>query len=100
MSLIKLATTPILVINNTNDPNSGTSKTFSMKNLGAAAVGGTTGFALSHGITKIPGFNPDNVMHAYGKRMGSVLGGFAGAAGLYHVLNKRKKEHQPNFYML
>ena len=102
MSLIKLAlaNTPIIVVNKQADPNAGSSKTFSGKNVGAAIVGGTTGFAASHGISKIPGFTDKVVMHQYGKRMGSILGGFAGAAGLYAALSKKKKEQQPNFYML
>lgn len=100
MSLIKLAIAPIIVVNKQADPNAGSSKTFTGKNLGAAVVGGTTGFAASHAISKIPGFNPENAMHQYGKRMGSILGGFAGAGALYAAVNHKKKEQQPNFYML
>lgn len=101
MSLIKLAiqNTPIILINNT-DPSQGSSKTFSPKNVGAAVVGGTTGFTASELVQKIPGFKSDTVLGRYGKRMASVLGGFAGAATLYSLMNKRKKEHRPQFHML
>lgn len=104
MSLIKLAlaNTPIIVVNKPADPNSGSSKTFSPKNVAAAAIGGTTGFALSDAIEqgRFGKFDKTKMLHRYGRRMGSIVGGFAGAAGIYALLNKKKKEQEPNFYML
>lgn len=102
MSLIKLAiqNTPIILINNPVDSSQGSSKTFSPKNVGAAIVGGTTGFGASELVQKIPGFKSDTLLGRYGKRMASVLGGFAGAATLYSLVNKKNKEHKPQFHML
>lgn len=100
MSIVKLAALPVVVINKT-DPSSGSSKTFNFKNIAAATAGGTTGFAASQTIEKMKNFNPSKTLHQYGKRMGSVLGGFAGAATTYALLNKNKKQDQsPKFYML
>jgi hypothetical protein len=101
MSLIKLAMQPLVIINKT-DPNAGSSKTLNAKNVSAAVVGGTTGFALKEGIEKLPGFNKNIMSHRYGSRMGSVIGGFAGAAATYGLLNKNKKQQNqsPKFYML
>jgi len=105
MSLIKLASMPIVVINNKQD-SSGSSKTFSGKNTAAMAVGGTTGFALADAIEfghlpgKLSKFDKTKISHRYARRMGSVAGGFAGAAGLYSLLNKKKEDQKPQFYML
>jgi hypothetical protein len=99
MSLVKLAAMPLLVINN-SDPNAGSSKTFNAKNVAAAAVGGTTGFALSDAIEQHPKFDKKIMSHRYGRRMGSVMGGFVGAATTYALLHKKKQEQKPNFYML
>ena len=91
MSLIKLASTPILVINHT-DPNSGSSKTFSPRNALAVGVGGTTGFATKEVIEHIPKFNKLKMPHRFASRMGSVAGGFLGAATVYKALNKKKED--------
>ena len=99
MSLIKLASIPIVVINK-QDSSNGSSKTFSGKNIAAAAVGGTTGFALSDAIEHLPKFDKTKISHRYARRMGSIAGGFAGAAGLYSLLNKKKEDQKPQFYML
>ena len=99
MSLVKLAAMPLLVINNT-DPNAGSSKTFNTKNVAAAAIGGTTGFALSDAIEHTKGFDKTKLLHRYGRRMGSIVGGFAGAAGTYALLHNKQKEQEPKFYML
>jgi hypothetical protein len=32
--------------------------------------------------------------------MGSIVGGFAGAAGTYALLHNKQKEQEPKFYML
>lgn len=101
MSLIKLATQPVIVINKTDPNTQGSSKTFSGKNLVAAVAGGTTGFLASHEIERSPKFNNKLISHQYAKRMGSVLGGFAGAAAAYKLMNKKKEQDQPpKFYML
>lgn len=103
MSLVKLAAMPVIVINH-NDPGSGSSKTFNIKNVAAAAVGGTTGFGLKEAIEqqKIIPFNKLKMSHRYISRMGSIAGGFAGAATTYALLhkNKKKEEQKPNFYLL
>jgi uncharacterized membrane protein YsdA (DUF1294 family) len=100
MSLIKLAVQPVIVINKT-DPNNQGSKTFNAKNLVAAVTGGTTGFLASHKIEHLPKFNDKLLSHQYAKRMGSVLGGFTGAAAAYKLMNKKKEQDQsPKFYML
>lgn len=94
MSLIKLALLqqPLVVVNKT-DPNAGYSKTLNPKNVAAAVVGGTTGFGLKEVIEKkLPNFNKDLMSHRYASRMGSVLGGFAGAAATYGVLNRKNKQ--------
>jgi hypothetical protein len=100
MSLIKLAMQPLVIVNKT-DPNAGSSKTLNPKNVAAAVVGGTTGFGLKEAIEKLPNFNKDLMSHRYASRMGSVLGGFAGAAATYGVLNRKNKQQDqsPKFYM-
>ena len=95
MSIIKLASIPVIVVNNQQDSSSRASA----KNLVAAGVGGTTGFAANEAIERLPKFNNKKMLHRYGRRMGSVVGGFAGAAGVYHLLNKKQhKEQKPQFY--
>ena len=91
MSLIKLAYSPIIVVNHT-DPNSGTSKTFNGRNITAATAGALGGFAASEGIEHIPKFNPAKLSHRFGRKMGIAAGAFAGAAGAYSLLKKKKED--------
>lgn len=92
MSLIKLASTPVIVVNNNKNSNSN-------KSLAAATVGGTAGFLANEGIERMKKFDSTKMSHRYGRRMGGVLAGTAAAAGVYSYLNKRKQQ-QPNIYML
>lgn len=100
MSIVKLATHPVIVV---QDSNAGSSKTLNPKNVAAAIVGGTTGFGLKELIEhpRFMGYDKAIRSHRYASRMGSVLGGFAGAATTYGVLNKHKKlkDQKPQFYM-
>lgn len=113
MSIVKLAALqqplaplqpqrPLVVINKT-DPNAGSSKTLNPKNVAAAVVGGTTGFGLKELVEhpNFMGYNKALRSHRYASRMGSVLGGFAGAAATYGILNHNKKlqDQKPQFYM-
>jgi hypothetical protein len=93
MSIIKLASQPIIVVNH---DSGNSSKTLSSKNVAAALAGTTTGFAAREGISKIPKFNETKLLHRYGKRMGTAVGGLIGASAAYKALNKR---HEPQMYM-
>lgn len=103
MGLVKLAFTqsqsfdhtPVVVINN-QQPSSSSSKTFNKQNITAALTGGTTGFLAQEGIERIPGFNKTNFAHKYGRRLGTVAGGFLGAAGVYHLMSKNNKQNKQN----
>ena len=105
MSLVKLAS--IIVVNKPADPNSGSSKTFSPRNFAAAAIGGTTGFASKEAVEEhmpqlskhLPKFDKTKLSHRYASRMGSVLGGFAGAATTYKLMHNDKNNQEPKFYM-
>ena len=96
MSLIKLAYTPIIVVSKHDDANTGSSKSFSKRNIAATATGALTGFAAQEGIEHLPGFNKELISHRLGRRLGSVAGAFAGAAGLYGIIKKREKDHTPD----
>lgn len=102
MSLIKLAFdgqhNPIIVVNNNND--SGTSKAFNKRNLAAAAVGGTTGFAANETIERLPRFNKEFLSHRYARRMASVGGGMLGAGAVYSYLKRKHKDQSPSMYFM
>lgn len=98
MGLIKLAflsqqPAPIVVINNPTSSNN-SSKTFNKQNVAAALTGGTTGFLAQEGIERIKGFDKTNFYHKYGRRLGTVAGGFLGAAGIYHLMNNKNKNNK------
>lgn len=95
MGLIKLAYTqpPIVVINNPTSSSS-SSKTFNKQNISAALTGGTTGFLAQEAIERIPGFAKNNFYHKFGRRLGTVAGGFLGAASVYHLMNNKDKNNK------
>ena len=99
MSIIKLASIPIIVVNH-HDSNNGSSKTFSPRNAAAAIIGGTSGFAAGEAIEKIPKFNKEKILHRYGKRLGQTGGAFLGAASLYKMLKRDKQDSEPRMYMV
>jgi hypothetical protein len=100
MSIIKLASIPVIVVNH-HDSNNGSSKTFSPRNAAAALIGGTSGFAAGEIIEKIPGFNSkEKMLHRYGKRLGQTGGAFLGAASLYKILKRKNNDEEPRMYML
>lgn len=75
--------------------NSPSSKVFNGQNVAAATVGGTTRFLANEAIQSkkiMPKYNDLKLSHRYGRRMGSVLAGFAGAAGTYALMNQKGKD--------
>ena len=105
MSLIKLAYTPIVVINN-NDPAQGSSKTFSTRNVAATGAGTIGGFAAQEAIEQhmpkigLPKFDPEKLSHRFGKRIGTAGGAFVGAAGVYQYLKHKNKDKEPDVYLV
>lgn len=102
MSLIKLAYTPIIVVNNQGD-TAGSSKTFSLKNAAAIGVGGVTGFAGKELIEHpkvFPKFDKLKMSHRLGSRMASVAGGFLGAATAYKLMKKKQDDSTMQMYAL
>ena len=100
MSLIKLASIPIIVVNNQSDQTQCTSKTFSPRNAAAALVGGTTGFAAGEVVEKIPKFNKDLLSHRYGRRLAQTGGAFLGAATLYKMMKRKEGDKTSRMYYL
>ena len=105
MSLIKLAYTPIVIINN-HDSTQGSSKTFSGRNVAATAAGAIGGFGAQEVIENhlpklhLPKFDASKLSHRFAKRMGTAAGAFAGAAGVYKYLQHKDKNKQPDIYTL
>lgn len=100
MSLIKLATIPIIVVNQSDPTQQGSSKTFSVRNAAAAVTGGTTGFLAGEGIEKIRGFDKTKLLHRYGRRLAQTGGAFLGAASLYKLMKRSKTDSEPRMYMV
>jgi hypothetical protein len=108
MGLIKLATNnqPIIVINHQGDPTAGSSKNLNTRNLIAAGIGGTTGFAAKELVEqgskihpKIPTFDKLKLSHRYGSRMASVGGAILGAGSVFAAMKKKKHDNTSNMYM-
>lgn len=103
MSLIKLAYTPIVVINNGSQ---GSSKTFSTRNVAATTAGALGGFATQEIIENhlpklgLPKFDASKFSHRLGKRLGTAGGAFIGAAGVYKYLQHKDKNKTPYIYMM
>lgn len=95
MGLIKLASSPIIVINK-SDPNAGSSKTFNTRNVAAATAGAVGGFAGQEAVEHLPNFDKLKMSHRFGRRMGTAAGAFIGAAGTYSLLKKHQKDKKPD----
>jgi hypothetical protein len=98
MSIIKLAESyrdpRIIVVH----PPYGDNGKAPIKGMASAVVGGTASFGINEAIPHIKGFSRDKLLHRYGKKLGSGVGGFIAAAATYKALNK--KNNNPSFYVV
>ena len=104
MSLIKLASTPIMVINHNADPNAGSSKNFTGRNVAAAAAGTVGAFAgneIAQHPRFFPKFNKELMKHRFGQKMATGIGGFIGAGALFAATKKKQQPDQdPQIFMM